>query len=97
MATEEWPPKSNKSSAMQRIVSSLIDEKGNVYDRADCVTCGKTDLKPEDFKDELSIKEFGISRMCQECQDSIFNEEDEECIHNEIEDDGTCAMCGEEA
>ena len=76
MATEEWPPKSNKSPAMRRIVSSLIDEKGNVYDRADCVTCDKTDLKPSDFKNELSIKEFGISRLCQECQDKVFGNDE---------------------
>jgi len=25
------------------------------------------------FKDELSVKEFGISGMCQVCQDKIFN------------------------
>ena len=36
-----------------------------------CPLCSKPiDLK--DFKDELSLKEFTISGMCQECQDKIF-------------------------
>jgi len=34
-----------------------------------CVTC-KGEAK--DFRDELSLKEYTISGMCQDCQDSIF-------------------------
>jgi len=37
-----------------------------------CVTCGKP-IKMEDFKDQLSIKEYGISGMCMKCQDDTFN------------------------
>ena len=33
------------------------------------------DLKPEDFRDDLSRKEFAISRMCQTCQDDTFGED----------------------
>jgi hypothetical protein len=36
-----------------------------------CPLCAK-DIKENDFKDALSRKEFQISRMCQECQDGIF-------------------------
>jgi hypothetical protein len=36
-----------------------------------CVTCGKM-VKDNEFRDSLSIKEFGISGMCQDCQDSVF-------------------------
>ena len=38
---------------------------------SECVTCDNkiTDM---DFRDEISIKEYGISGMCQECQDSVF-------------------------
>lgn len=44
-----------------------------------CVTCGSDKINPADFKDDLSRTEFGISRMCQECQDGIFEggEDDE--------------------
>lgn len=36
-----------------------------------CSTCGG-DIVENDFKDELSRKEYSISGMCQSCQDSVF-------------------------
>lgn len=42
-----------------------------------CTACGKDiDIKSE-FRDDLSRTEFGISRMCQKCQDSIFGASDD--------------------
>lgn len=38
-----------------------------------CVFCKSTKLSREDFKDELSWKEFQTSGMCQKCQDKLFN------------------------
>lgn len=38
-----------------------------------CPLCGSDKLDRKDFRDNLSWKEFGLSHMCQECQDSIFN------------------------
>jgi phage pi2 protein 07 len=46
-------------------------------DRAEkslCPLCSEP-VKMEDFKDEKSRKEFGISGMCQKCQDQIFKEQ----------------------
>ena len=40
-----------------------------------CVTCSKP-VGP--FKDSLSSKEYRISGMCQACQDSVFESEEEE-------------------
>lgn len=37
----------------------------------ECVSCG---AKAVDFRDELSVKEYQISGMCQKCQDQIFEE-----------------------
>lgn len=37
-----------------------------------CVTCGSAKITLADFRDDLSRKEFEISRMCQECQDKVF-------------------------
>ncbi len=34
-----------------------------------CTTCGD---KVGEFRNHLSLKEFGISGMCQKCQDSVF-------------------------
>ncbi len=36
-----------------------------------CPTCGKP-INPLTFKDKLSVKEFTISGLCQECQDGVF-------------------------
>ena len=39
-----------------------------------CPLCGKP-INLSDFHDTLSVKEFGISGMCQACQDDFFTEE----------------------
>jgi hypothetical protein len=41
-----------------------------------CPLC-EARININDFKDELSLKEFTISGMCQECQDRIFAEPEE--------------------
>lgn len=37
-----------------------------------CVSCGKA---ADQFRDKLSEKEYGISGLCQACQDEIFTED----------------------
>jgi|TARA_Y100000310_G_scaffold242766_1_gene246976 hypothetical protein len=37
-----------------------------------CVKCGFPHNLRSDFRDALSHKEYGISGLCQTCQDSIF-------------------------
>lgn len=46
-------------------------------DKSHCVTCGSAWVSIDDFRDQLSIKEFGISGMCQVCQDEVFKEPEE--------------------
>lgn len=41
-----------------------------------CAICGSDKVTPECFRDEISRKEFEISRMCQQCQDGVFPPED---------------------
>lgn len=36
-----------------------------------CGSCGAP-IDQNEFKNALSIKEYGISGLCQKCQDSIF-------------------------
>jgi len=36
-----------------------------------CPFC-KKQIDIESFKDELSLKEFAISGLCQKCQDEVF-------------------------
>jgi hypothetical protein len=42
-----------------------------------CAFCGSEKIKPEDFRDDLSRKEYSISALCQQCQDGIFGIGDE--------------------
>jgi hypothetical protein len=46
-----------------------------------CVKCGGSVVLSKDggldFRDELSEREYGISGLCQTCQDGIFGVEDE--------------------
>jgi RNase P subunit RPR2 len=42
-----------------------------------CPTCRKP-IKKKDLRDDLSKREFDISGMCQECQDSVFLGPDDE-------------------
>jgi hypothetical protein len=37
-----------------------------------CSTCGKKCTLEDYFVDKISLEEFYISGMCQECQDSVF-------------------------
>jgi hypothetical protein len=38
-----------------------------------CPWC-KKEINMDEFKDQLSIKEFYISGLCQECQDEFFDD-----------------------
>ncbi len=66
---------SKKSKEMEKALDALTQNMFGVRARTDmiavevCVTCGK---KVGAFKDALSRKEYSISGMCQECQDSVF-------------------------
>jgi hypothetical protein len=39
-----------------------------------CPFC-KKEIKGKEFRDLLSLKEYGISGLCQDCQDEVFTEE----------------------
>lgn len=63
----------------KNIVNLLDDLSKQAYgrkwsDSLRCFICGSEKVKPEDFKDSLSRKEFQISHTCQKCQDKIFQE-----------------------
>jgi len=62
-------------------------------DRAEgkCPFCKRL-ISEGDFRDTISQKEFSISGMCQECQDSFFDENDEESLDYEIVESITKGM-----
>lgn len=51
-----------------------------------CVVCS---LDAVDFKDDVSRREYGISGMCQRCQDEFFAEPEIDEIGRDYYDDGT--------
>ncbi len=69
-----------RTKEMQKIVDEFTNKVfGHTMNESVCVTCGNDKIKKEDFKDIISWNEFQISHMCQICQDSVFEyEEDNE-------------------
>lgn len=47
-----------------------------------CPFC-RTIVNMTDFKDDLSLREFQISGLCNSCQDSVFNDE----VEDEVDED----------
>ena len=61
----------SKTPAIDLMLSALTGKSREIQIASDlCMTC---DGDANEFKDELSIKEYTISGMCQICQDAIFN------------------------
>ena len=69
----EWKPTPTvKAPALESAISAITGG-----DRREAITsktcpCGGSTVTLDSFKDELSLKEFHISGMCQTCQDSVF-------------------------
>jgi len=49
-------------------------DRNETTKRGLCANCGKI---ANDFKDEISEREYEISGLCQQCQDEFFEEDDE--------------------
>jgi len=64
-----------RSPEMQKFLDGFTKQEfGRTMNDPVCVTCGSSKINRQDFKDDLSWKEFGISHMCQSCQDSVFGD-----------------------
>lgn len=59
--------KPNGSKPAFRVIPGFLER----VNRGVCPICEK-EIREEDFRDELSKKEYSISGMCQECQDITF-------------------------
>ena len=46
-------------------------ERVKLVERNMCPFC-KKEIRQQDFKDELSRREYDISGLCQKCQDEMF-------------------------
>ena len=58
---------------LSKPVFSIFPEAADRIMQSLCVSCD-TEIRHHDFRDDISKKEYGISGMCQGCQDSVFGE-----------------------
>lgn len=49
----------------------------DISDGATCASCGIKVVPATDFRDEISKREWGISFLCQQCQDKTFGSPDD--------------------
>jgi hypothetical protein len=70
---------SDRPPLLQQMLDELSEYiTGQPVSPDTCATCGRK-IDYGDFKDWLSRREYEVSRMCQACQDKIFEgDEDEE-------------------
>ena len=71
--TEQWfPQPSKKTAAMDATITALtgIDRRKAITSKL-CSFCGAK-VTLDSFTDELSLKEFHVSGLCQQCQDKAF-------------------------
>ena len=59
-------PYANKTAAIKKLLKDIAPHKTG------CAICGEPTGNAEDFHDDLSRREYTISRMCQVCQDKVF-------------------------
>lgn len=62
-----------KAPAMETFLEGMSQKMFGVSRQEDvCPFCRTKISGREDFRDALSWKEYGISHLCQKCQDSVF-------------------------
>lgn len=70
---EEWNPEPTlKSEAINSTIISLtgIDRRESINNKL-CGWCNSP-VTMDSFKDEISLKEYRISGLCQDCQDRMW-------------------------
>ena len=55
-------------------IDHIFPERKEIMANKRCVICGGP---ATEFRDALSRKEYGISGMCQKCQDKVFGAEED--------------------
>ena len=59
-----------RSMELQAFIDSVFPEMAQAIQEGKCPIC-KGEIT--EFKDELSVREYEISGMCQKCQDEFFD------------------------
>ena len=67
---EEEMEATKKALPIDEFITAMTGKDRKATVRAGgCMTCGGAAVE---FRDELSVREYRISGMCQKCQDSVF-------------------------
>jgi hypothetical protein len=61
-----------KSPGMEAFLENLMGRSTAIKNKR--CTCCERPIDIKDFHDEMSVKEYRISGLCQWCQDDVFNE-----------------------
>lgn len=69
-------PMANKTQEMKDAIEGIFPGTAQAIAEHKCPSC-KKGIDPQSFRDRLSRREFGISGLCQECQDSVFGKGEE--------------------
>lgn len=69
---QKIPFPTEKHPSIENVLSMMMgkNRRDTILSR-ECMTCGADAIE---FRDELSMREYSISGMCQKCQDKIFGE-----------------------
>jgi hypothetical protein len=71
--TDDLPkPMANKTQEIKDAIEDMFPGTAKAIAEHKCPSC-KADIDPQSFRDQMSRREFGISGLCQVCQDSIWN------------------------
>lgn len=73
----KWQPiPSLKSEQIDDLFKNLygVDRKTSIVEKT-CVSCGAK-VAEDGFRDDVSLREFHISGLCQVCQDKVFGFEE---------------------
>ena len=71
MSNDNGPMK-NKTPEMIDSIETLFPGTKHAIDHSKCPLCHSNIDKTKDFRDELSLREYYISGMCQACMDGIW-------------------------
>ena len=68
-----------RSPALQKFIDGYTKKNFGISDSQAgelgmCVFCQKK-VKESDFRNEISLKEWHVSHLCQACQDSVFGKD----------------------
>ena len=59
---------------MMGLMGTVFPKEWKRREEGKCPFCGKVIDVDHEFRDELSLKEYHISGLCQSCQDEVFDE-----------------------